>query len=241
MVCGSALFHLLVGLFLLNFHFSSEFREAPVYYVDLLDLPVAHPQAGTPGNRENAPSPAPPAAPPPAAPPHREMTLPVKPSGKDLSKKPSVPPVKPSDSAETARDFEERITRMEREAEARHEASALDALRKRGRAGGPVGMPGASGNEAGSDYASYVESRLKDALKTTIAYQSKSPVVIIQLTIGRNGRFARVRIKQSSGDKLFESAVTRAIATAEKNLRPPPSGEEFSTEVRFHPEENRKN
>lgn len=49
MVCGSALFHLLVGLFLLNFHFSSGFREAPVYYVDLLDLPVAHPQAGTPG------------------------------------------------------------------------------------------------------------------------------------------------------------------------------------------------
>ena len=239
MVCGSALLHLLVGLFLLNFHFSSGFREAPVYYVDLLDLPVAHPQAGTPAGGARSPASVP--APVPQAEPRHEMTLPVKPSGKVLPNKPSATPKKPADTIESSQDFEKRMSQLEQAAEARHEAAALKALQNRSRAGGPAGIPGGTGHEAGSDYGSYIESRLMDALKVTIAFQSKNPVVFMQLTIGRNGRIVRTIMKRSSGDRLFEGAVSRAISMAEKNFRPPPNGEEFTKDVYFHPQENSKN
>ena len=49
MVCWSAIAHLIVWFFLLNFSFPTHFPEAPVYYVDVVNLPVAHPQAGMPG------------------------------------------------------------------------------------------------------------------------------------------------------------------------------------------------
>jgi colicin import membrane protein len=237
MVCGSAIFHLLVFFFLLNFHFSSSFKEAPVYYVDILDLPVAHPQAGSPessGARSPAPAPAP--APAPRAEPRHEMTLPVKPSGRVLPNKPPAVPKKPADTVESSRDFEKRMNQLEQAADARHMKAALRDLQNRGRAGGPVGIPGATGNEAGSDYASYIQSRLKDAFKETIAYQSTRPEVVMRLIIGRSGRIVRASMERSSGDKLFEDSVNRAIKKAENNFPPPPGGQEFSTGFVFRPQ-----
>ena len=94
MVCYSAIVHLVVYFFLLEFHFPAHFKEAPVYYVDVLDLPVANPQAGTPSQGASPPPPPPPAAP---APP--EMTLPAK----SPPKKATAAPPKKTDEAETTR------------------------------------------------------------------------------------------------------------------------------------------
>jgi colicin import membrane protein len=166
------------------------------------------------------------------------MTLPATPPAKT---KPSAAPtkVKPQKTTpEAAKEFEERLARLEREAEARHEAAALDALKKRVAGGGkaPVGMPGATGKEAGSDYGSYIQSRLRDAFKTTIASQSKNPEVVVRLTIDRSGRISRSRLERSTGDKVFEDAVMRAIAKAEQNFPPPPRGEEFEQGFIFKPQ-----
>jgi colicin import membrane protein len=227
MVCYSVIIHLIVYFFLLKFHFPAHFKEAPVYYVDILDLPVANPQAGTPTEGAKAPVP-----PQPAPPVPHEMALPAKPP----AKQPVAVPPKKSESAETAREFEERIARMEHEAAARHEAAAIEALRKRGASKGPSGIPGATGTEAGSDYASYIKSRLEDEFKSTIAYQSKNPETYVKLAISPNGRIIRQQIIKSSKDKVFEDSVFRAIAKAEKNFRPPPGGNQVEITVKFSPQ-----
>lgn len=97
-------------------------------------------------------------------------------------------------------------------------------------------MPGGTGTEAGSDYPSYIQSRLTDAFRTTIAFQSKNPLVVVRITIGRNGRITQLRTEKSSGDKVFEDAVARAIAKAEQSFPPPPSREEFEYGFVFRPQ-----
>ncbi len=231
MVAVSLLVHVTMFILLTraNFFPGLKLPEAPVYYVDVVNLPVASPQAGS---SAAVPAPASPTA--QSRPASREMTLPAKPS-------PTTTPTKVAprkSTSETAKEFEEQLAKIERETEARHEAAALDALRKRasGKVGAPVGMPGATGKEAGSDYGSYIQSRLTDAFKTTIAAQSKNPEVVVRLTIDRTGRVIRTRLERSSGDKLFEDSVMRAIAKAEQNFPPPPRGGEFEQGFIFKPQ-----
>jgi len=231
MACLSVIIHLVVYFFLLEFHFPTRFKETPVYYVDILNLPVANPQAGatSAGGAPATPS-------PPAPTPQREMTLPTKSPEKIPARQTAAKPPEQLKPAESAREFEERIARLEREAGARHAASAIEALKNKGFAKGPVGMPGATGTEAGSDYASYIKSRLEDEFKSTIAYQSKAPEVYVKLVISPSGRIIRQQIVKSSRDKVFEDSVFRAIVKAERNFRPPPSGTQFEITVKFSPQ-----
>lgn len=231
-LCSLAI-HLALYFFLVAFHFPTRLAEAPVYYVDVVNLPVANPRAGTP---TTAGAPSPPA--PEPAPARQEMALPAKPAPKPATK-PASPAAKPAESRETAQQFEERLAKLEQAVAARHEAAAIDALRKKlagSGKGGQVGMPGAKGTEAGSDYANYIRSRLTDAFRTTIAYQSKKPEVVLRLTIDRTGRVVGQRIERSSNDRLFEDSVARAVAKAAKNFPPPPGGGGFDYSFRFVPE-----
>lgn len=236
----AALFFLVTQLNILS---GVQVDNTPVYYVDVVNLPVASPRAGSPsGNATGATASVAPPTPKPQA---EEMKLPAKPTPTSRPKSTTATPsssAKP-DHQESARDFEERLARLERENESRHEAAALDALRKRktGSGKGQAGMPGATGKEAGSDYSSYVQSRLKDAFKSTIAFQSKAPEVRVRLTINRAGRIARQRIEYSSGDRLFEDAVLQAIAKAEKSFTPPPGGQDFEYGFVFKPQGVGKN
>ena len=234
MVCWSVIAHLIVWFFFLNFRFPSHFAEAPVYYVDVINLPVAHPQAGAPGEAQTSPA-AQPAPPPPATPKQEEMHLPAKPA-KPSAKPTPAPVAKKNEAAESSREFEDRLAKIEQAAGARHESAALDALRKRAAGKTTAGMPGATGTEAGSDYVSYIQSRLTDAFRSTIAFQSKNPQVAVRITIGRNGRIVRMRTEQSTGDKVFEDAVARAIAKAEQSFPPPPNREEFEYGFVFRPQ-----
>lgn len=224
----SLLLHATVyGLFAwLHLFPSAPFNDAPVYYVDVVNLPVESPQHGSPAaaGKESAP-------PAPVKPPPPEMKLPAKDAGRAL---PAAKAVKPALSAsqpaeESAKEFEERLAKLERASDDRHAATALEALRKKaaGKGKGQAGMPGGTGTEAGSDYASYLRSRLVDAFKSTIAYQDKSPRTVVVLTIDRNGKVAKWRIESSTGDRLFEDSVQRAIVKAEKEFRPPPGGGTF--------------
>jgi colicin import membrane protein len=228
MACLSVILHLTVYFFILEFHFPTRFKESPVYYVDILNLPVSNPQAGSPSVGE---VPA-----PPAPVPQREMTLPTKSPEKIPARQKTAKPPEQPKPAESTREFEERIARLEREAGARHAASAIEALKNKGAAKGQVGMPGATGTEAGSDYASYIKSRLEDEFRSTIAYQSKAPEAYVKLVISPSGRIIRQQIIKSSRDKVFEDSMFRAIAKAERNFRPPPSGSQFEITVKFSPQ-----
>jgi colicin import membrane protein len=193
------------------------------YYVDLTSLPTASPGGGAAAQQPPVPSPpAPPSAASPGAP------LPA------LSRKAPA-----ADKGKEAGEFEERLARLSRSAEERHQQEALESLRRRLAASGSgPAKAGGKGSDplGGSDYGSYVQSRLRDAFARTIASQSRHPEVVVRLTIDRSGRVIRQRFERSSGDRLFEDAVRRAIALAEKTFPPNPAGEEYENGFLFRPE-----
>lgn len=230
MLCLSLLIHLVCFIIVVKFQLPTLTpAEGPVYYVDVVTLPVANPRAGTP---------SPPGAAAPSPPSREEMTVPAAPPKKTIAKtKTAEAKKKSAEPEESAHQFEDRLAKLERDVGAKHESAAIDALRKRiAGQGGRTGVPGGKGTEAGSDYAGYIRSRLTDAFRTTIAYQTKNPEVMVRLIIDRFGKVAGVKLERSSRDRLFEDAVAKAIAKAEQNFVPPPSGGRFEYVFRFAPE-----
>jgi len=210
--------------------------ETPVTYVDMVTLPVASPQSGTPAPAaekavEAPPQPAAPPAPPPV------MSHPVQPAkpAKPAAKAPAA--ATPGNAKETpaaeSNDFTQRMAKLEQLAQERRQAEVLERLKKKGTR---TGMPGAKGAEAGSDYPTYLQSRLKDALKEVMVSQTKSPYVIATITVSPDGRIAQYHVEKGSGDPLFDDAVQRAVTLAGKSLVPPPGGAKFKGMFRFRPE-----
>lgn len=229
----SCVVHASLAAFFLLYHFSPPAPlEAPVYYVDVVNLPVASPRAGSPvtGGSSLPAAPAPPQKP-------AEMALPRKQTPAKAAAPKKATSSRESDASQA---FEERMAKLQRAIDERRQEAALDALRRKaagsGRQPERVGTPGGTGKEAGSDYASYIQSRLTDAFQSTIAHQSKTPEVIVKLTIDAGGHIARKRIERSSGDKIFEESVFKAIARAEKTFVPPPGGGEFEYGFIFRPQ-----
>ena len=189
------------------------------YYVDVVNLPVANPQKGSP-------SPGPDAREEVASAPQvGPMTVP----------RPSPPLSATKGRQSEAQKFEERLAKLEGKAEQQHQSAALESLRQRV-SGGKAGMPNATGNQAGSDYTAFIHSRLKDAFQRTISYQSKAPFVAVRLTIGPDGRILRRRTEKTSGDRMFENAVQSAITMAEAKFVPPPGRTSYEGTFIFRPQ-----
>lgn len=190
------------------------------YYVDVINLPVASPQAGNP-----TPAPSESTADASSAPQAGPMTAPTA----------APPPAAGKGPRNEAQTFQERMAKLASKAEEQRQSAALESLRQKV-SGGKPGMPGTRGTQAGSDYTAYLHSRLKDAFRETISYQSKAPFVVVRLTIDSDGRIVRTRIERSSGDKLFESAVQRAITLAEQRIVPPPGRSSYEGSFVFKPQ-----
>jgi colicin import membrane protein len=227
----SFLCHLAIFSFIIWSQSSRVFtpEQAVVTYVDMVTLPVASPQSGSPAPAEvraqKAPAPAPAPVRPPAA-----MALPAaKPKAKPLPA-PKGKAEKPA-PVEDAREFSERMEKIERQAEEKRQAEVLARLRKGG--GKAVGMPGAKGTQAGSDYSSYIQSRVQDAIDKVAVSQTNSPMVIATISIGPDGQITDYHVDKTSGDPLFDEAVKRAVTLAGKSLVPPPGGAQFKGKFRF--------
>jgi len=192
------------------------------YYVDVVNLPVADPRSGSLAQTGNEEAPAP-QTPAPAT-----MTAPA------AATKPA-PGKKTAPAGESAA-FQDRLARLEGKVDAQRQAAAFEALRKKVAAKGKVGMPRGTGSESGSDYTAYLHSRLKDAFRDTISYQSTNPFVMVRLTIDGEGRIIRTRVEKSSGDKVFELSVTRAITLAEQTIVPPPNRSVYEGAFVFKPQ-----
>lgn len=189
------------------------------YYVDVVNLPVASPRSGSP-------------VPPTQTAEQEVSTAPLAgPVTHPTATRPKAGTGPRSDS----QSFQERMATLATRAEEQRQAAALESLRQKV-ASGRAGMPGASGTQAGSDYTAYLHSRLKDAFRETISYQSKAPFVAVRLTIDTAGRIARVRFEQSSGDKLFERSVQRALELAEQRIVPPPGHTTYEGTFVFRPQ-----
>ena len=221
---GSVLFHLLLMVLFARLTLVGPLTVTrTIYEVDLLNLPVADPQMGNPAVSHSQPAVE---TAPPSSPPATTMTAP---SDKPRPKGTTTPTPSAADAA-----FARRMAELEQKANARHQADAIEQLRHRTRPS-PAGIPTGTGTERGSDYISYLHSRLVDAFKTTITFQSKDPEVVIRLAIDGKGRVVMSRIERSSGDKLFEDAALRAIAKAARLLVPPPGGASFEHGFVFRP------
>jgi colicin import membrane protein len=213
--------------------FPANMNLQETYYVDIINLPVASPQAGNPQQKGNDTE----TAPPPAKLPDQQMTAPPPKSGaakpSDKSTKPAAKKGDPNESA-----FAERMSRLEGKSEAKQQEAALERLRSKVTTSGSgrAGMPGATGTEVGSDYTAYIQSRLKDAFRETISYTSKNPDVYIRLFIDANGKLSRRKVERSSGDRAFELSVQRAIDLASEKFTPPPNKKIFEGVFVFKPQ-----
>lgn len=200
--------------------------------MDVVNLPVSSPQAGSPaqkGNDIEAPPPVP-------KQPENGMTAP--PQQKTAAKKTPDKNSKPNTPDPNESAFAERMSRLEGKSESKQQEAALERLRSKVTTSGSgrAGMPGATGKEVGSDYAAYIQSRLKDAFRETISFTSKKPEVLIRLFIDVNGRLSRSKIERSSGDRAFELSVQRAVDLAGEKFPPPPDKKVFEGVFVFKPQ-----
>jgi len=221
----SAVIHLAVFLLLAYYgSHRSPLKIEETYYVDVVNLPVAAPQAGSPSQKGSGAQQAP--APPqtPATP----MALPTPPKA-GAKAQAAKQPATTDKAGESAAEFAERMARLERAAEARQEEAALARLQEkvRSQGSGRAGMPGGTGKEAGSDYLAYVQSRLRDAFQKTIQHSTQHPEMSVRIFIDSDGKLARKKAERSSGDRAFEISVFRAIDAASEKFTPPPGRKMF--------------
>ncbi|HJV36925.1 energy transducer TonB [Geomonas sp.] len=239
----SFLLHLVIFAIILKGPFlpSSHPEEAPVY-VDMVTLPVANPQSGMPSpstSTEAAPAApaAPPAAPKPPPPKQAEMVQPApKPKAKTPAPKAKSEATKtaPSPSADEARAYQERMAKLQQKADEQRQAEVLNRLRN---GSSRTGMPGGKGNQAGSDYTSYVRSRIQDAIDTLGApTKASAQMAMVTITIGADGRITEYHLDRKSGDPLFDDAVARGVTLAGKTLKPPPDGRQYRHQFSFKPQ-----
>jgi colicin import membrane protein len=212
--------------------FKPVLHETKAYYVDIVSLPTLEPAAASP-QPSSAPAAAAPAAipPPPAAKP--AMALPAKTSAPTRT---SPPAAQPQDTREQeSREFAQRLNRLERNSEAQHQAEALAALQKKAADKKGQGGPATATGDKGVDYGAYIQSRLRDALATTMVYRSKAPEAAVRIYIDKNGRVIRAVMERPSADKLFNDSVMRTIEKAKVNFPPTPTGTGFDKLFVFSP------
>lgn len=231
--------HLVLFYLLAVFHFSFPLRrEEPLCYVDLSSLPVASPRPGAAAPAAVAPSPVPTPADAPSPPPPA-MKTPAPAAAKPAPRAAAVPAAAGRKQSSAADDYEQRMAQMASDRDARDLEAAMQRLRERQVPTGskaPAGTPAGSGTQTGSSYPAYIQSRLADAFRQTIAYQGGNPETAVRLTIDTNGRIIGQKIERSSRDQLFENAVRRAIALAETTFTPPPDGRRFEIGFVFRPQ-----
>ncbi len=196
------------------------------YYVDVVNLPVADPRSGSPVQAEDSADVAPP---PPPVPPATPAMPALEPQSRPVARQPAT-------NSESGAAFQQRMAKLQAIADARRQAQRIEELRSKVAAAGRSGMPRGTGSEAGSDYTAYLHSRLKDAFRETISYNTKAPFVAMRLTIDVNGRLLRMRMEKSSNDKVFELSVRRAISLAEPSFTPPPGRSQYEGVFVFRPE-----
>lgn len=224
---GITLSTLLHGALFASLFYWQQFVPDPgpvqtTYYVDVVNLPVASPRSGSPVQTADSGEVA-------APPPQTAAPVMAAPSAKG-----------PAPSTQTSQNdsmaFLERLAKLEGKVDSQRQAQRIEELRARVAEKGKAGVPLGTGSEAGSDYTAYIHSRLKDAFRQTISYQTNSPFVAIRLTIDAEGKLIRAKLEKSSNDKVFELSVRRAVNLAEKSLTPPPGRVMYEGVFLFRPQ-----
>jgi len=228
--------HLLVIIICSNTNlFRATLHEATPYYVDIVSLPALEATSTEPQGKQTVSSPPPVSAAPPAAPVAPAMTIPGKPTLKPALKQVLPAASSPVSTDQEAREFAERMSRLEHSSDAKHEAAALESLTKK--AADQRRSGGGAAKGAGADYGSNIQSRLRDALSSTIVYRSQKPEAAVHLYIDKRGKLIKYVMIRPSPDKLFNDSVIRTIEKAKANFPSNPAGSDFDKLFVFSPQE----
>ncbi len=188
--------------------------RAPVYFVDLLNRPVARPQAGRPDARPatlKTPAKVAPAKPTPLPSPPPVKTAPLKtvaakppPPAKEPPAK--EPPAKEPPAASDYRQTEETIDLMRKLAQ----VAAKDT--RQAPAATPVGMPEGQGDQAGVDQLTWLKAFFKASWSLSKYQVTRRDLETrVEVRYSPEGLLLDYRILESSGDRTFDDSVKGAI------------------------------
>jgi len=234
--------------------------QKPVYYVDLMNKPVAKPRAGrpdapvkkkTPPKKKPEVKKTPPATKPVTKPPVKtepvavKKTSPVVQSKPDASQKTTTvkPPANIPDKTveksyqEETLDAIERIKRKQRIEALKQELNAL-ATRETPTTDtidAPVGEVGGQGDEAGVGFDSWIKEYLSQAWALPRHYWERGLKTKMVLQFNTSGRLVHYEVLAPSGDSFFDASVKRAVQQLTQLPSKPPRPLELI--VTFDPKE----
>lgn len=220
----------------------------PVYYVDLINPPVANPRAGrpdTPVAKKKIPAKKKKKAAikkPPVIPPPVKKTVPVvkkvveavpiaqprvttpKKVAPTFTPVETVPDSNPMDAIEQMR-------RKQRIAELKEKLSRLATEPSTA----PVGVVGGSGDQVGVDFDGWIKSFLSQAWALPAHYRQRGLVATMSLRFNRQGQLVYSEMTRTSGDNFFDASVKRAVQQLQRLPNEPKKQLELS--VTFDPRE----
>ena len=240
--------HLLVVLLVfgpLHARFGQQKRH--VYYVDLVNLPVAHPRAGRPDGQSShhvrprhpqaKPTPKPHRTPPPAH--KREVVKVARPKPappKPVPKRRPHSKPKPKPSVNTEKELQSTLAKMRQQMQARQEQerrkqeiaaleaklAAMAAQEKQRASEAPAGETHGTGKQTGVAYDTWIHAYLKQAW-TLSRYQvdRMNLQATVELVFDAQGNLLDYHFVDRSGEERFDNSVKRAILQL-KTLPTPP-------------------
>lgn len=229
-------------------------NNKPVYYVDLINPPVANPRAGRPDapavkKKIPAKKKAKPAIKkPPVKKPPVKKTVPVKKVPPVVKKVVETVPVEqarvtPPKKVEPTltpivapvvsdpMDAIEQMRRKQRIADLKEKLSRLATEPSTA----PVGVVGGSGDQAGVDFDGWIKSFLSQAWALPAHYRQRGLVATMLLRFNRQGQLIYTEMLRSSGDGFFDASVKRAVQQLQRLPNEPKKQLELS--VTFDPRE----
>jgi len=202
----------------------------PVYFVDLVNLPVARPQAGRPDARPEPAKVKPVAKPeetrsePKPAPPPPKPTPKVQAPLKTAPPAPKAAVPKPPKPA-PAPNYQDTLKKIEAMQQTRERQQELDALKQKlarlaasdTRPGStppeaPVGMPEGKGDQAGPDQRAWLQAFFKANWRLS-KYQVSTRNLEARVTVryDAKGNLLDYQMRKTSGDQAFDDSVKRAV------------------------------
>jgi len=223
--------------------------KPPVYFVDLLNMPVARPQAGRPDARPEPVKPTPekkvvrpePKAAPPAPPAKTKVAAPLKTAPAKAKPEPARPApakAKPVPAA-SYEDVQARVDEMRRRQELEElkqklaQLSATDSRQEAAPVVAPVGMPEGRGDEAGLAWRTWLGAFFKKqwSLSPYLVSNRKLAAKVF-VAYDKQGNLVDFRLMESSGDNAFDDSVKKAVLKEKQLPQKPP--ERFEEEIVFN-------
>jgi len=191
-------------------------NRRPIYYVDLVHLPVQSPQAGRPDAPPPRPLPEPKPITPPksVAVPEKKASRPSSPSPKAVSPPeevvaPEPPPRQSYDETLSA------IDALKRKAEREALKKKMAAIAANAALETPAGMPEGKGPEIGVDQLEYIKAFIRGNWQFSIYQISPAKAATIEAVVylkyDRAGNLFDYGFIETSDDKFFDESLREAI------------------------------